>query len=151
MLPGRILASRDSERWYSSSMAASACSISRRAYATAATLMMQAQIIDKTNPIATAHLGNTSASGGIVNCKVMTSAAPIATTIDARTMCSMPSTNTAAAAMTTKKRSRPDPVPIFQHTIESDTNVVMIKVRGAISPPNRCSKGIVANTNAITA
>src|SRR6516225_382228 len=137
MLAGRIFASSDSERWYSNSMASSARLISRRAYQTAATLMTQAQMTDETKPRSIDHLGCTRVSCGTLNCSVMTSPAPIATRIEASTMFSMPSTNNATAATTTKKNCRPDPVPTFQQITVSDTKVVMIKVSGAISPPNR--------------
>ena len=97
-----MLASSDSDRWYSASIAFSARSISRIAYQTVATTMTAETITELTKPTVSVHDGPRPLSLGTVSSRAIVPATPKATIVDARTMRSMPSTRTTSVAETRK-------------------------------------------------
>ncbi len=97
-----MLASNASDRSYSTSIAASARTISRTAYQTVVTTITHAEIVVTTKFSDNAQPGSAPVLRGTRNCNVITMLAAIAARIDARKMRSTPSCSTTRQAATRK-------------------------------------------------
>ena len=97
-----MLASSDSDRWYSASIAFSARATSRIAYQIVATTMTAEKIAELTKPTVSVQGGPRPLSLGTSNSRAIVPATPRAAIVDASTMRSIPSTRTTRDADTKK-------------------------------------------------